>query len=96
MTDRDLKRLNRTELLEVILLLQKKEQELLTENQDLREQTQSLKEKLNARQWMLNVILGSMALETDETFSSLKEAVHRYRADLEKLQPFAPEEDPSE
>ncbi len=96
MTDKDFKRLNRTELLEVILMLQKRERELLTENQDLREQTQSLKEKLNARQWMLNVILGSTALETDETFAALREAVHRYRAGLEKLQPAAPEEDPSE
>ncbi len=82
-----LKKLKRTDLLEIILLLKEKEKSLEEENQDLREQLEALKKKVNLRKNALKKddALGSEATNLENLFYDFINKAAMYYALLEEL-----------
>ncbi len=82
-----LRRLNRSELLEIILLLKENEKALEKENKELAARLESITKKVIARRTALKAdnAFSSAACELEETYFTFKRAAARYYAMLEEL-----------
>lgn len=79
MTDKELKKLSRSELLEIILMLQQNQEKLISENN-------TLKAELDRRATMVrsNTSFGEVAVQLDNAMKEFKFAADRYILRLEK------------
>ncbi len=87
MTEKELRRLKRSELLEIILMLKENEKKLQEENQQLVEKLMKLSERISLRQLALSAddALGTAVSEMDEAYFAFKGAAERYRVLMEEL-----------
>ncbi len=82
-----LRKLRRTELLEIILMLQKSEQSLQEENQSLKEQLDKINEKMAIRRQLLkeDKKLGVAVKQMENTYSMFRNSADQYYILLEEL-----------
>ncbi len=86
MTDKELKRLSRTELLEIILMMKENEKKLQEENKKLSEELGKISRQISARR---NALLSDNALgnsfeEMDKAYDMFKIASVKFRVLLEE------------
>ena len=87
MKEKELKNLKRSELLEIILMLKKNEQDLLEQNKKLTEQLMKLSERISLRQLALSAddALGTAVTEMDDAYFAFKRSAEKYRTLMEEL-----------
>ncbi len=86
MTDKELKRLSRSELLEIILMMKENEKKLQEENSELHQQLDKLSKQISARKNALisDNALGNSFEEMDKAYALFKKASSKYRVLLEE------------
>ena len=86
MTDKELKRLTRSELLEIILMLKEKERVLAEENQVLSEKLEKISEQILAKKSALAAdnALGNAFAEMNKAYSMFKKKAVKYHVLLEE------------
>ncbi len=87
MKEKELKNLKRSELLEIILMLKKSEQELQEENKKLAEQLIELSKRISLRQLALSAddALGTAVTEMDDAYIAFKRSAEKYCILMEEL-----------
>ncbi len=87
MTKKDLKKLSRSELLEIILMLKENEKSLQDENKKLAEQLMKLSERITLRQLALSVdeSLGGAVAEMEDKYFAFKKSAENYRMLMEEF-----------
>ncbi len=86
MTDKELKRLSRSELLEIILMLKENEKKLQEENKKLSEKLSKISKQISVRRKALasDNALGNSFDEMDKAYETFKSAAVKFRVLLEE------------
>ncbi len=87
MDNKELKRLKRSELLEIILMLKENEKTLQEENRDLKEQLTRLTKEISSRRSALasDDVLGRSFEEMEKTYLAFKNAAKKYCVLMEEV-----------